>query len=142
MKIKIDGLNELKKDLKNLSDKEVKNITTSALRAGASEISKRAKQNVPIDTGDLKKAIGVNKKNTRDKTFIKFIVSPRANQTITQKGKKRNINQSNYAVNVEYGTVFQTAQPFMRNTFDQLGQNVTNAITKKMAQRIEKASNK
>ncbi len=139
--VKITGLDELKKDLKNLSENKVRNILTSSLRAGATEIAKRAKENTPKDTGDLARSIGVDKRRT-PKTFIKFSVSPRINKAITSKGVRRSVNQANYALNVEYGTRFQAPQPFMRNTFDQLGENVTNAITKKMANRIEKESNK
>lgn len=135
--IKITGLKELKKDLKKLGEKKALNIMTSALRAGANEISKTAKKKVPIDSGDLKRSIGVTKRKT-PKTMVRFTVSPRVNQRATVSGRKRTLNQANYALNVEYGTRFQIAQPFMRPTFDQLGQNVTNAITKKVAQRIEK----
>lgn len=138
--VKITGLKELKKELKKLGEKKAKNIIVSALRAGASTIAKVAKANVPQDTGDLKKSIGVSKRKT-SKTFVKFSVGPRVNFLTKNKGKVSSSNQGNYALNVEYGTQHQAAQPFMRNTFDQLGKNVTDAITKKIAMRITKEAN-
>jgi HK97 gp10 family phage protein len=138
-KIKINGLNELKKELKKLGEKKAKNIMVSGLRAGAVEISKTAKANAPDDTGVLRKSIGVTKRKT-PKGFIKFSVSPRENVVFRAKGIK-GVVDGRYAINVEYGTQHQQAQPFMRNTFDQLGQNVTDAISRKIAKRIEKESN-
>ncbi len=133
--VKIEGLEALKKELKKLGEKKAKNIIVSALNSGAREIANKAKTNVPRDTGDLKKSIGVSKRRT-PKTFVRFSVGPRPNLIVTEKKKKRTINKGNYALNVEYGTQFQQAQPFMRNTFDQLGRNVTEAITKQIAKRI------
>jgi len=138
--VKIKGLNEIKKNLKNLSEKKSKQILTAGLRAGATEISKKAKQNAPSESGELKQSIGITKRRSKNKSFIKFTVSPET-KTRTRKGEKVTVS-GRYAVNVEYGTQFQAAQPFMRNTFDELGENVTNSITKKMAQRIEKEGNK
>ncbi len=135
--VKIEGLEALKKELKKLGEKKAKNIMVSGLRAGASTIRKGARANTPVDTGDLKKSIGITKRKT-PKTFVRFSVGPEPNKLITVKGEKKTVNQGNYALNVEYGTQFQAAQPFMRNTFDQLGRNVTEAITKQIAKRIEK----
>lgn len=135
--VKITGLKELKKELKKLGERKAINIMKAGLRAGATAISKVMKLNVPQNTGDLKRSIGVRKRKT-PKTFVKFSVGPQPNKLITQKGAKKTVNQGNYAVNVEFGTQFQEAQPFARNTFDQLGRNVTDAIAKRIAQRIEK----
>jgi HK97 gp10 family phage protein len=138
--VKITGLKELKKELKKLGEKKAKNIMVSGLRAGAATISKVMKSNTPQDTGDLKRSIGVTKRKT-SKTFVKFSVGARPNKLLTVKGQKKVVNAGNYALNVEYGTQFQPAQPFTRNTFDQIGKNVTDSITKKIAKRIEKETN-
>lgn len=138
--VKITGLKELKKDLKKLGEKKALNIMRSGLRSGAATISKAMKANTPTDSGDLKRSIGVSKRKT-PKTMIKFSVGPRPNLLVTVKGEKKRINAGNYGLNVEYGTQFQEAQPFARNTFDQLGVNVTNAITKQIAKKIEKEAN-
>ena len=140
MATKIEGLKELQKELKKLGEKKALNIMKSGLRAGAATIAKAMKANTPQDTGDLKKSIGVTKRKT-SKTFVKFSVGARPNKLLTVKGQKKVVNAGNYAVNVEFGTQFQPAQPFTRNTFDQLGTNVTMAITKKIAKRIEKEAN-
>jgi len=139
-RIKITGLKELKKDLKKLSERTARNITVSALRAGATDISKQAKANVPQDEGDLRKAIGVIKRKSK-KTIILFTVLPRS-KTLHKlqdvEGKKRH----NYGGYVEFGNSRQAAQPYMRPTFDQLGRSVTDAIVKQMTKRIEKEANK
>ena len=138
--VAIKGLQELKKELKKLGEKKAKNIMVGGLRAGAAEIRRGVKGNTPVDSGDLKKSISITKRKT-SKTFVKFSVGPESNKLITTKGEKRVVNQGNYALSVEYGNQFRPADPFMRNTFDQLGLSVTNAITKKIAARIQKGAN-
>jgi len=139
-KIKISGLKELKKDLKKLSERTSRNITVSAIRAGATNISKLAKANVPQDEGDLRKAIGVVKRKT-PKTIILFTVLPRS-KTLHRLQDAEGKAHHNYGGYVEFGNLHQTAQPYMRPTFDQLGRSVTDAIVKQMTKRIEKEANK
>ena len=141
MPVKITGLKQLKKDLKNLGEKKARNILVAGLRAGSADIAKQMKTYVPTDEGNLKRSIGVQRRRT-PKTFIKFSVGPQVNKLVKVKGEQKTLNQADYAQNVEYGTQFQASQPYARNTFDQLGQSVADAISNKIAQRITKEANK
>lgn len=155
-KIKIEGLSELKKELKNLSDREAKNITNSALRAGASTINKSVKSNVPTDSGNLKKFIKVKKRRSRNKNEIRFSISPQIKKidfkTIqggVSSGYRAKLDALRrqkdagawYFYFLEFGTKHQKAQPMFRPAFDSTNKSVTDDITRKMAQRIEKISN-
>ena len=112
-----------------------KNVLTGAVRAGATVISKAAKENVPKKTRTLEKSIGVIKRKTKDKSSVKFSVSPR-------RGGK---NDGFYAHMVEFGTSKMAAQPFMRPAFDgQNDQSITAAkeyLAKRIDKEVEKARN-
>lgn len=139
-KIKIEGLKDLKKNLKKMSERTARNITVSALRSGATVMSKQAKSLVPQEEGDLKKSIGVLKRKT-PKHIIMFSVTPRS-KTIHKSQSAKGEKRYNYASHIEFGSRNQQAQPYMRPTFDSSGQNVTNAIVNQMAKRIAKEANK
>lgn len=97
----------LMSSLKELPINIQTNVMVGATRAGANAIAEEAKSRVPIDTGDLKKSIGVNReKGTRE--IVRFAISPR-------KGKGLG---GWYAHFVEFGTSKQAAQPFMRPAYE------------------------
>ncbi len=138
--VKIEGLEALKKELKKLGEKKAKNIMVSGLRAGANDFKKTAKSLVPVDKGTLKKSLTVKKRKT-NKNFIKFSMG----WTQQKKGAEGSIvggknvkHDAYYAHIVEYGSIHQAAQPFIRPTFDTKKSSVTDAITKQIAKRIEK----
>lgn len=104
------------------------NVLVGAIRAGAKPLVDAAKANVPVDTANLKKSIGINRKKTKDKSQVWFTVSPR-------KGGK---NDGFYGHMVEFGTSKMAAQPFMRPAFESQDQQSIEATKKYMASRIDK----
>jgi len=96
---------EIKRKLRLLPDRIQKNVVTGATRAAAVAIQKEARQNVPVDSGTLKKAISVKKASRRNTEVghIKFsvYVKPKAY----------------YGSMVEFGTSKMAAQPYMRPAF-------------------------
>ena len=98
---------QLMSALKELPKNIQKNVMVGATRAGAVAIAEEAKLRVPVDTGDLKKSIGVTRRKG-DVNIVRFSISPR-------KGKGLG---GWYAHFVEFGTSKQPAQPFMRPAYE------------------------
>ncbi len=124
----VTGTDALLKALKQFPENIQKNVMTGAVRAAAKPIIDDARANVPVDSGNLKKSIGVVKRKSDDKTKIHFSVTPR-------KGGK---NDGFYGHMIEFGTSKMAAQPFMRPAFEKQDQQSIEAAKKYMAKRIDK----
>ena len=117
----LDSLKQFPQNIQN-------NVLVGAVRAGAKPLVDAAKANVPVDTANLKKSIGINRKKTKDKSQVWFTVSPR-------KGGK---NDGFYGHMVEFGTSKMAAQPFMRPAFESQDKQSIEAVKEYMALRIDK----
>ena len=104
------------------------NVLAGAVRAGAKPLVDAARTNVPVDTGNLKKSIGINRKKTKDKSTVWFTVSPR----------KGGVNDGFYGHMIEFGTSKMTAQPFMRPAFESQDNQSIEATKRYIAERIDK----
>ncbi len=100
----------LLRGMKKLPQNVQKNIMNGSTRAAAAVMKKEAQANAPMDQGDLKKAITVRKRRTKDKTQTLYAVA-------VMFGKNSKYN-AYYASMVEFGTMYFTAKPFMRPAFD------------------------
>lgn len=98
--IKIVGLEKLQKKLKqNVQMDDVKRV----VRHNGAEMQEKAQQNAPVDTGYLKRSIGLE---------------------ITDGGMTAELEpKADYAPYPEFGTRFMEAQPYLAPAFrDQAGQ--------------------
>lgn len=148
----INGTNDLLKALKQFPQNIQKNVMTGAVRAGCKPLVEAARRNVPVDTGNLKKSIGINKRKVRDKTKLRFSVSPRRLDSLDFKGLKedkgyrakvRMLQEQKkaggfYAHMIEFGTSKMPAQPFMRPAFENQDNQSIEAAKEYMAKRIDK----
>ena len=93
--IKIVGMEKLQKKLKkNVQMDDVKQV----VRHNGAEMQTKAQQNAPVDTGALKRSIGLE---------------------ITDSGMSAEIEPTaEYAPYVELGTRFMEAQPYLKPAFD------------------------
>ena len=123
----IQGVEELTSSLHQFAENIQSNIMTGAVRAGCKPIVKAAKENVPKRTKELYNSIGIIKRKSKDKSQLRFSVTPR-------RGGKYN---GFYAHQVEFGNVHQEAQPFMRPALNESDNCITEA-KKYMAKRIDK----
>lgn len=147
---------DLLKALKQFPENIQKNVMTGATRAGCKPIIDEARKNVVEDSGLTKKAIGAVKRKTKDKTQIKFSVTPRTKvfwkeqdkqgkphynySGIIERGKEGN----NWAKK-EFGNSKTAAEPFMRPAFESQDMQSINAskeyIGKRLQKEVEKAKN-
>lgn len=94
--IKIIGLQKLQKKLKNNTDlSDVKKV----VRHNGSEMQKKAQKNAPVDSGTLKRSIGLEINDGGMVAEVEPIAA--------------------YAPYVELGTRFMEAQPYLKPAFDE-----------------------
>ena len=95
MGIKITGMKNLQKKLERCEKLEV---VKTVIKKNGSELQAKAQEKAPVDTGHLKRSIGLD---------------------ITDEGLTAEIETTaDYAAYVEYGTRFMNAQPYMRPTYN------------------------
>lgn len=94
--IKVTGLKELEKKLKkNVAMSDVKRV----VKQNGSELQKKAMRKAPVDSGHLKRSIGLDIENAG----LTAEIEPTAD----------------YAAYVEYGTRFMGAQPYLKPAYDE-----------------------
>lgn len=93
--IKVVGIEKLQKKLKkNVQMEDVKRV----VRHNGAEMQEKAQRNAPVDTGTLKRSIGLE---------------------ITDSGMAAEVEPAaEYAPYVELGTRFMEAQPYLKPAFD------------------------
>lgn len=95
VKVKLTGVQKLQKKLKKNMDMTA---VKKAVKLNGSEMSKTAKEYVPVDTGTLKRSIRLD---------------------IQENGVTAKVSaNTDYAGYVEYGTRFQTPNLYMAGAFD------------------------
>jgi HK97 gp10 family phage protein len=151
--IKISGLRELGERMRNLSDDINKKVARQAVAAGAKIVRDDARRRAPKDTGNLQAAI-VMKNLGKTKMTARYVVATRSGKTADVKAGKAAARSGEkdqrklvgkdafYGAFVEFGTVKMPARPFMRPAIDDNTQAATDAIAKRLRQRIERAERK
>lgn len=136
MKVKVEGLEELVKALKELPIEIQKRPLRSAVSAASKLIADSAISKVPVDTGNLRKAIYRYRSrsesgNGRETFFVGVRKGKKKvnGRTVTTQG------EAWYWRFVEFGTKNQRAQPFLRPAFES---NKSEAI-EKMKMQLKKA---
>lgn len=105
--IKVEGVENLQKKLKkNVTMSDIKTI----VRHNGTEMHKKAIRYVPVDTGTLKRSIGLE---------------------LTGGGMTAEVEPGmDYAGYVEYGTRYMEAQPYMRPAYEEQKQKFLRDLKK------------
>lgn len=105
--IKIEGLDKLQKHLKKQCTlDDVRNV----VKMNGAELQNKAKRMAPVDTGTLKRSIGLE---------------------ITEAGMTAEVEATaEYAPYVEYGTRFMKAQPYIRPSLEEQKKSFENDLSK------------
>lgn len=95
MSVKMTGVKELRLKLKgNMNLSSVKHV----VRMNGAEMQAKAQRNAPVDTGNLKRSIGLEIRDNGLTAEVEALAE--------------------YAPYVEWGTRFMRAQPFIRPAFN------------------------
>lgn len=124
VRIKVDGLQAFGAKLQELSEEMSTKIARSATAAAAGVVKKSAQQKAPKRTGNLAKNI-ITKRLGKSQTTLtsEHIVTVRRKRTKAQKASGE--ESAYYGKFVEFGSIHNTPQPYLRPAFDE---NVTEAI--------------
>ena len=128
----IDGIKELRKAFKELSDSAQRGVLRTALRQAAKPVVKEARRRVPVDTGLTKKAIGTKVWLKKDSVATVMI------------GLRRGMKGSRHFLVglLELGTRNMPARPFLRPALDSQKNAAVTALAKALKARIDKVTAK
>ena len=136
--IKIEGVKSIQRKLESLPEKLQKSAEQAVLRAGSKAILNAAKSHVQVDTGNLKKSLGVKVSMKRGAKFIgagRAYIGPRtgfAHPSGRKSGRKgrteKVINADEYSWYLESGTPHMAARPFIRPAIDSSKGEILNAM--------------
>lgn len=113
VKVAIEGADKIVKKLKAMDD-AAGDVLMKAAMEGGQIVLEEAKRNCPVDTGTLRNSL----KLTKDK------------QTKTKATVKIDFDKSlKYGTNVELGTKYHPAQPFLRGSVDENQNEINVEIT-------------
>ncbi len=139
VKIRVEGLSDIGRRLQELSRDVATRAARSAVNAGAQTVKRRAQQNVPVATGNLKKNIIVRRQRPSEHGLTEqYIVTVRQGK-VTKKQAERGLEDAFYGRFVEFGTVKMAARPFLRPAFDGGKEEAVTAMREQLAARIAKA---
>lgn len=150
--VRIEGLEELARALKELPKRLARNGLRASVYAGAKVIRDEARLKAPVATkalgpnqqppGTLKRAIimkQIPEKSDAQKQV--FHVAVRRGKQYRKQGKKGTLSQDAYYAHfVEFGTVKMSARPFMRPAFEGRKNDAVEAIRTRLAERVEAAA--
>lgn len=126
----IEGLAAFKDRLENLSQSMQKTILTKAARAGGEVIRREAERRAPrLKVPDPRRTPGLLAKSEMLK-----VVKRSAGRAVVTIGPS---TDAWYARFVEFGTMYQKAQPFLRPALDESQDAVMRAIEEVFQQAIE-----
>lgn len=125
--VKVHGLSELSEALRQMPKKLAGQALGASVKAGANFIMKVARDNVPVDTGAMKKAIvSYRKRGSRPDnityqvgvTMKKKFHRKKKTGTVFRKDRWGEMQTAYYWRFVEFGTIKMAARPFLRPAFD------------------------
>ena len=147
---KVEGLQELDRQLRALPERVAGNALATAVSAGARVIRNEAMARAPVDTGALKSQIFTKRLRSPSPSEKMSIVGVRSGLA-KYANTKRNVRSGKagktyktdgktfYWKFIEFGTSKMAAKPFLRPAFDAKEQDAVLAITEKLDERIQKA---
>ena len=135
--IEVKGLRELGEKLQAMGEEMATKIARGATGAAAAKVKAAAQVKAPRRTGNLAKNI-ITKRLGKSQTSLtsEHIVTVRRSRT---KGMKKAGEQSAYYGQfVEFGSIHNTPQPFLRPAFDENVQGAIDTMKLVIADRIAK----
>jgi HK97 gp10 family phage protein len=114
----VKGLRELRRDLKRLPKLIRNRVLHSALRAAAKPIVDSARARVPVKSGLIRRSIVVRKTKKQYRTSRAQVSIGVEKGRRTKGSKKVDFSDPFYWRFVEFGTIHQAAQPFLRPAID------------------------
>lgn len=113
--LELIGDKKLIKEIKSFGNIKIRRIMRKAIKPALTPIARQARANVPVKSGELKRAISkkVGKRGAWGKVYV------RSTGTIRIQGEgETKVNPARYAHLVEFGTSVAEAKPFLVPALD------------------------
>jgi HK97 gp10 family phage protein len=142
IEFKVQGLEDLQRRLKSLSDDMQRNISRAASNAAAQTVKKAAIARAPLGTEPHKVGSVVVAPGNLKRNIIVKRIPPRetkltSEHVVTVRRKKG--QDAFYARFLEFGTVKMPAQPFLRPALLTEKESAVDAMAERLRIRLEKA---
>lgn len=143
-KFKIEGMKEIQRSIKKLGEVPQKCVTPAA-RKGMNLALKNAKNNAPVETGELKNGMKLIGEKARAKgKKVYQVVFDRAKNDIFQKKNKDGKVTGYYPASQEYGFFARNGRyipgfHFMKKSMENNNLAIANKIIEEMGKNIDKA---
>lgn len=131
----VTGVEALDRKLRAMPTKIRNRVLRQAVKAGADLVADRARELVPVDTGDLQRSIKVRAGMYRDRKFIRRPRGVVARSVIIGPGFFR--GDQFYGGMIEFGTRKMSARPFMRPAYAQTRDAVSRMLIARIKAGIE-----
>jgi HK97 gp10 family phage protein len=140
-KVQVQGLRALGESMRGLSADIAGKVGRQAAASGAGVVRRAARAKAPVRTGNLQAAI-VTKRMAESDITAEYVVTARRGKTrdikAAKSGKGSLGKDAFYLRFVEFGTVHMPAQPVLRPALAENIQAATDAVARRLKQRIEK----
>jgi HK97 gp10 family phage protein len=150
MERKLTGFDEVVKRLGGFTKRgKIMVIVRKGMTPVTKRVYDRVKARVPKDTGLLRQSMWRNMKTYRRRFVVIGYVGPRMDLTPAQKRKQAKLRRWSrsqgrhilpepfrYAHHVEFGTVRQRAQPFIRPAWNGAKSSLRNAFDRKVTEEV------
>jgi HK97 gp10 family phage protein len=152
MTVDIKGLKELQNALNQLPLKIQGRPVRSAVNAAAKIVMDDARRRVPVETGQLRKAIYRGRSRSMSskgrEVYVVSVRKGKAKYANTAQNRRRNRVGKTYQTRgeayywrfLEFGTAKMPARPFLRPAFESQKQNAAMVMKQKLLEAIDKAA--
>lgn len=134
MQLQIEGLQEMQSLLEDFAPNVARNLARSVTLDIAKQIMTDAKQNVPVDTGILKRSLKAVRRrsspNNPKASVVARAVKTRRNGNVTTQS-------ANHWVFVEYGTRKMNARPFIKPASDRMKARMPQVMREAFGRKFE-----
>lgn len=144
--IKLEGLQGLQQQLKQLSADMQPKVLRSAVRAAFKPVLEAARAKVPVDSGELRAGIALATAKTETGVAAGLLISSKttglkqARMAAAAFGEAQADGAPGRRWHfIELGTKHSSAQPFLRPALDEAAQSVTTAFAAAMRKKIAAA---
>lgn len=138
VKVKVSGLRELDRALNNLDLNVRKKAIRPALRKAMKPVEARAKQNVPEDTGGLKKTIRTSTSMSKGNLRKSGGKAAAIGRVSAGRAKKKEGVTGAQALQVEFGTSKTKAKPFLRKAVQGHEKEIISTFAHELGKEIKK----
>lgn len=127
--IHMTGLKDFRKMCKDIAPKQAKNLARSTVHGVAGQVRNEMRKKAPRDEGDLRKAIKSVRRSMQGNTAISDVRIEHGN---------RAKYDAWYWHFIEFGTLKQPEQPFIRPTVSEIEPQIPAIFEEQFAKRLEK----